>query len=169
MFSFFKSNEENGEKGNKKTWLILIGAVLGVILIFFGSNVEKAENDTVQKVYSPDEDELILYQKYLEERVKSICESVHGVQNVTAIVTLAGGFESVYATEERDGNEEYVIIGSGSGAGALFLSRNAPAIAGIGIVCHGGDDAAVRQELTALISAAFHVSTNRIYVTSAEK
>ena len=73
MFSFFKSNEENGEKSNKKTWLILIGAVLGVILIFFGSNVEKAENDTVQKVYSPDEDELILYQKYLEERVKKRC------------------------------------------------------------------------------------------------
>ena len=169
MLSLFGNGEASGEKGSKKNWIILIGAALGLALILFGSSVEKKDTVTEQKTYTPAEDELVLYQAHLEERVKELCESVEGVGNVTVIVTLAGGFESVYAVEEHEGNEEYVIIGSGANAEALFLSRNAPAIAGIGIVCQGGDQAMVRGELTALISAAFHVSSNRIHVTSAKK
>jgi stage III sporulation protein AG len=78
---------------------------------------------------------------------------------------LEGGFQSVYATEYQNGNESYVIVGSGSSAKPLFLSREAPQIAGVGIVCRGGNSASVRHELTILISAAFPVPSNRIYVT----
>lgn len=148
-----------------RLWLILLGATLGVALILWGGAREGEAEEAEATPYSPGTDELVLYQGYLEERVKAVCESVEGVGNVTVIVTLSGGFEAVYATEYPDGNEEYVIIGSGSNATALFLSRSAPGIAGIGIVCNGGADASVQKELTALISAAFHVPTNRIYVT----
>lgn len=168
MFSFFK-NEENGEEKNGKArlWLILIGAAVGVALILFGGSTKQAKEEPADTVYSPAEDELVLYQNYLEERVKSLCESVEGVSGVTAVVTLAGGFESVYATEFLDGNEEYVILGSGANATALFLSREAPQIAGIGIVCLGGNNASIRAELTSLVCATFHISSNRVYITEA--
>ena len=169
MFSFWKSNENGEEKNGKlKVWIIVIGAVVGIALILLGgSGARDAPEEEQGTVCTPLEDEMVLYQGYLEERVKALCESVEGVGNVTAIVTLSGGFESVYATELIDGNEEYVIIGNGSSATALFLSRKAPEIAGVGIVCHGGASANARQELISLVSATFHIPTNRIYVTQA--
>ena len=169
MLSFFKSGEGSSKEANKKNWVILIGAALGIALLLFGTNFEKNETVTDQKSYALEDDELILYQEHLEARVKELCESVGGVGNTTVIVTLGGSFESVYAIEDHDGGEKYVIIGSGSNAQALFLTRTPPTIAGIGIVCQGGDNANVRQELTELVSAAFHVSSNRIHVTSAKK
>ena len=109
----------------------------------------------------------MIYQDYLEKRIKTLCESVSGVRNVTVVVTLSGSFESVYATEWPDGNEEYVILGSGSSASPIYLSRSAPEIAGIGIVCSGGANDNVRRELISLLSATFHISSNRIYITEA--
>ena len=169
MRSIFSTEDKSGESRASKNWLILIGAVLGVALILFGSTAKKSEALDQPTPYSPAEDELVLYQSHLEGRVKELCESVAGVGRVTVIVTLSGGFESVYAVEEHDGYEEYVIVGSGANAEALFLTRNAPAIAGVGIVCQGGDQAAVCRELTALVSAAFRVPSNRIHVTAAKK
>ena len=169
MLSFFKK-KENGQEGNGKfSWLILIVAAVGVVLLLWGGQDTAQKEEKSEEIYSPAEDELVLYQVYLEERVKALCESVDGVFDVTVIITLAGGFEQNYATELINGDEEYVIIGSGSSAQGLLLSRDAPQIAGIGIVCRGGSNAAVKQELTALISASFHISSNRIYIAEAKK
>lgn len=166
MFDFLKKGTDGEEKSTKaRLWLILLGAALGVGLLLWGGAREESTEGVADIPYSPNDDELVLYQSYLEERVKAVCESVEGVSNVTAIVTLSGGFSSVYATEHPDGNEEYVIIGSGSNASALFLSRSAPEIAGIGIVCRGGSDSRIQKELTALLGACFHIPSNRIYVT----
>lgn len=170
MFSFFKSRDGAEKKdGGLRVWLIVLGAAAGIALLLFGSYSNKSEDTAVNSPYSPSEDELVLYQSYLEERVKALCESVDGVSGVTAVVTLSGGFEQIYATEISEDGEEYVIIGSGSSAEALFLSRAAPEIAGIGIVCRGGNNASVKQELTALVGATFHISSNRIYITEAQK
>ena len=168
MFFGGKKQENNEEcVGKWKIWIILCGAVIGIALLLFGGQTRDEKIQPEEKSYRPQEDELILYQSYLEERVASICSSVKGVDNVSVIVTLAGGFESIYATEMNDGNEEYVVLGSGSSATALYLTRSAPQIAGIGIVCTGGSDTAVRAELLSLVGAAFHISFNRIYITEA--
>ena len=168
MFDFLKpASSEEGKGGNARLWLIVVGALVGVALLLFSGVQETREEETQPERYDPREDELVQYQTYLETRVKSICESVNGVSGVTAIVTLSGGFEAVYATEYPDGNEEYVILGSGSNATALYLTRAAPEIVGIGIVCRGGSSLAVQKELIALISASFHLPSNRIYVTEA--
>ena len=166
MFSFFGKTEQGDEekKGRARLWMILLGAAVGVMLLLFGSNTKSREEEPQKEIYSPEEDELVLYQNYLETRIKSLCESVNGVSGVTVIVTLSGSFESVYATEMKDGDEEYVIVGSGANASALFLSRQAPVITGVGIVCKGGDNATVRRELTSLICATLHVSSNRVYI-----
>ena len=173
MLSFFKQlglgHKEGEPNGKKLTLPLLLGlAILGVALLLFGGT-EKKQTESKNEAYVLEEDELILYQEHLEKRVQELCASVQGVGEVTVVVTLAGGFSSEYATQWRDGNQEYVILGSGSSASGLFLSRSAPEIAGIGVVCHGGASAQVRQELTALLCAAFDLSSNRIYVTAAKK
>ena len=155
------------ENGRLRLYLLLGCGLLGILLIVFGSSGKKAEQSNTEKPYSTTEDELIIYQDYLEERIRKLCESVSGVKNVTVVVTLSGTFESVYATEWPDGNEEYVILGSGSSAAPIYLSRSAPEIAGIGIVCSGGANDNVRRELISLLSATFHISSNRIYIAEA--
>lgn len=170
MFGIQK-NAETGKNGSWRIWLILLGAVCGVLLLVFGSGLgsRKEQDNKPQKTVS-DEEELAAYRLSLETDIRSLCESVDGVGSVTVALTLSGGFTDVYATEAaRDGGEQYVIVGSGSNAAALRLSRNAPEVVGIGIVCNGGMNLDVRQELTSLLSAAYHVPTNRIYIAQAKK
>ncbi|MBE6699063.1 MAG: hypothetical protein E7584_02345 [Ruminococcaceae bacterium] len=166
MFDFFKKGNAS-QNGRLRLYLLLGCGVLGILLILLGSSGKKAEKTADETPYSTSTDELVIYQDYLESRIKKLCESVSGVRNVTVVVTLSGSFESVYATEWPDGNEEYVILGSGSSASPIYLSRSAPEIAGIGIVCLGGSNDNVRRELIALLSATFHISSNRIYITEA--
>ena len=166
MFDFLKKGAMK-ENGRLRLYLLLGCGLLGILLIVFGSSGKKVEQSNTEKPYSTAEDELIIYQDYLEERIRTLCESVSGVKNVTVVVTLSGTFESVYATEWPDGNEEYVILGSGSSAAPIYLSRSAPEIAGIGIVCSGGSNDNVRRELISLLSATFHISSNRIYIAEA--
>ncbi|MBR5119609.1 MAG: hypothetical protein IKV02_01305 [Clostridia bacterium] len=166
MFDFLKKGSLK-ENGRLRLYLLLGCGVLGILLILFGSSTKTAEKTSTETPYSTSTDELVIYQDYLEKRIKTLCESVSGVRNVTVVVTLSGSFESVYATEWPDGNEEYVILGSGSSASPIYLSRSAPEIAGIGIVCSGGANDHIRRELISLLSATFHISSNRIYIADA--
>ncbi len=163
--------KKDGAGGSWRVWLIVIGALCGVLLLVFGSGIGTGRKDDTEPADTADaEEELAAYREALEADIRRLCESVDGVGNVTVALTLSGGFCDVYATEAaRDGGEQYVIVGSGSNAAALRLSRNAPEIAGIGIVCRGGMQSTVRQELTALLSAAYHIPSNRIYITEAKK
>ncbi len=168
MFDFLK--HENGEKGkNGKLILLILGGAVGILLLLFGGQSAAKEESTPQVGYEVEKDELVIYQTYLEKEIRTLCESVAGVKNVTVAVTLNGTFESVYATEWQEGREEYVILGSGASAEALYLTRYAPDIAGIGIVCTGGSSARVRNELIPLISTTFSVASNRIYITEGRK
>ena len=166
MVSFSGSKDEEKSNGRKSIrWLWLAAAVGAILLLLGGMELSQDASEAPHTSYSIEEDEQVLYQQYLEKRVESLCASMSGVGKVTAVVTLSGGFTSEYATEWIDGNEEYVILGNGSSASALFLSRTAPTIEGIGIVCHQNCSESARAELIALVSAAFHVPSNRIYVT----
>ena len=165
MFSFFKDRDPDAKK-RTYAWILLLGALAGVALLFWG-NREEAPQAADGVPYDLAQDEILIYQNYMEEKVKALCASVDGVGDVTVVVSLEGDFTSVYATEYHDGNESYVIVGSGSSAKPLLLSRETPQIAGVGIVCKGGADPSIRHELTVLISAAFHISSNRIYITAA--
>ncbi len=168
MFQLFHKNEDGTTNPKAFKWILLIGAAVGVLLLLLGGKSPTVEKAAENTIYVPKEDELVIYQEYLEERVETICRSVRGVGSVTAIVSLEGGFHSEYATELKDGDEQYVILGNGSSAQALFLSRNAPDIAGIGVVCQGAENATVREELIELLSATFRVPSNRIHITQAK-
>lgn len=170
MFSFLKGSQKQDEPASPpkaRMLLIIGGALLGILLLLFGGGIAAEEEQ--ESAPSPQEilsqDELLVYQAHLEERVRLICESVRGVGRVSAIVSLESGFESIYATEYKDNDETYVILGSGSSASALLLGKAAPTVCGIGVVCEGGDNPIIQNELISLLSATFHISSNRIYVT----
>ena len=109
------------------------------------------------------------YRNGLETRMEALCGCVEGVGSVKVEVMLAGGFEYVYATDKKvtssGESTSFVVVGSGDGESLIYLSEKPPAILGIGVVCAGGGDPAVKREITALLSATFGVGSNKIYVT----
>ena len=156
-------------KHSGKLAVALMAALLGVVLLIWGSR-SGGKNDTATPVApdtsAPSADE---YRRGLESRMEALCGCVEGVGVVKVEVMLEGGFEYVYATDKKvtSGGEStsFVVVGSGNDANLVYLSEKPPAIVGIGVVCTGGGDPAVKREVTALLSATFGVGSNKIYVT----
>ena len=146
-------------KKNKRIWLILLGAAVGVLLLLGGGG------DEVKKT-EKDEPMLSEYSKEVEEKIKELCSNVRGVSDVSVAVSFESGFEYVYARED-DG--DLAMIGSGSAKSAVKIKEKMPVIGGIGIVCKGGGDPTVQKKLLDLISAAFGISSNKIYIAEAKK
>lgn len=157
-------------KKSGKLAVALVGVLLGVFLLFFGNRVGKATPDpTLTAPSETPTHSAEAYRAEQESRAKALCAQVVGVGEVDVMITLSGGYEYVYATDTRSAaggvTTTYVTVGSGSGETLVFLTEKPPAIVGIGVVCAGGMDPTVRQEVTALLSAAFGIGSNKIYVT----
>ena len=73
----------------------------------------------------------------------------------------------MYAQNTQFGSSEkseYVIIGSGSNAHALYLGESLPRISGIGVVCDTDGNGDKRNELMLLLSSIYGLSLTRVYI-----
>lgn len=151
----------------KKTLLLLLLALLGIVLMLFSKCGEDKAGAQTQN--EPSALDPALYAEQIEEKVEALCNKIDGVSSAHAVVTLKGGYRAIYATDAQYGSSvnksETVLIGSGSSEKALLIGYENPEIAGIGIVCSGGDDAYVRSEIISMISAAFDLGSNKIFVS----
>lgn len=165
-------------KKSGKLWIVVLGALVGVGLLVIGSldlPFGKGEQKNTATV-TDEQGELQAYREQLAREIAALCAEVQGVGRVQVVVTLSGGYEYVYARdlESKTGGdtytweESYVIVGSGNAQSPLLLMKKQPGIAGVGIVCEGGGDPLVQNELTALVSAAFGIGTNKIHVSAAQ-
>ena len=165
MMSWFKKGILSSDK-KLPIWLLLAGGVIGVALILFGTQTAGVEKSTAvqENAQERKEDEIVRYQEYLEMRIEELCASM-GLCEVSAIVTIDGSFQEIYAVEKKGDTENYVIVGSGTSASPLLLSRESPKIMGIGVVCREPIDAVLQNELLLLLGNAFCTPTSRISIT----
>ena len=152
----------NKLKKNAKVWIILLGALAGVVLLLIGSG----DQDESVKI-DADEVALAEYAEKTEKKIRELCSNVKGVSDVSVAVSFESGFEYVYAKNDEKG--DLVTIGSGSTKAAVKVTEKPPTIGGIGIVCRGGGDPIIQNRLISLLSATFGVSSSKIYITEAEK
>ena len=149
----------------KKIYIFAALIFVGVIIIIIGKNDTAKNGDIKNSIENLDPSQ---YSEMLEERVEELCNRVDGVSGAYAIVTLKGGYQAIYAIDSQSGNtstkNQTVVIGSGSGEKAILEGYSYPEIAGIGIVCHGGDSYEVKNKIVSLISSAFDISANKIFV-----
>ena len=173
----YESQEDTVKKAAKamkksgKLAIALVGIALGAVLLFFGNRSmgDKGGQDGEAPLPTTSTQSVDAYRAELEGRVTSLCRQVQGVGEMTAVVTLDGGFFYEYATDKKItvGGEvtSYITVGSGSDKSLVFITERPPPIVGIGVVCVGGNDPAVRREVVNLLSAAFGLGSNKIYVT----
>lgn len=158
-------------------WILMLAGALGICLLLIGGiggdSDEKGEEEETAAHLQNSAEALGAYTAALENKIATLCEGVRGVSGVRVAVTLSAGYEYIYAKDaELDSGESgttgsyhYLTIGSGSSESAVYLSEKPPTVGGIGIVCTGGSDPSVKRELIELVSAAFGVASNKIYIT----
>ena len=160
-------NENKKSKSNQKIILIIFLAAIGIFLLLLGAYGKGNEKE----VSAEDSMNAEEYAQSVEKNISELCEKISGVSDVHAVVTLEGGYNTVYAQNSQSNSSgyknEFVLTGSGSSERAILVGYSTPQVSGVGIVCRGGGDAHIRSEIISLISATFGVSSNKIYVTEA--
>ena len=150
---------------SKKIYIFFILIFLGVLLLMFGGSNKKSEQQEADGIESLDPSE---YASLVEEQIEALCNRIDGVSGTYAVVTLKGGFQAIYATDEQKTNSgnknQTVIIGSGSAEQAILRGYQYPEIAGIGIVCNGGDSYDIKNKIVTLVASTFNLSANKIFV-----
>ena len=157
------------KKGSLK--IVVIGFIVGLSLLLLGSfafsDKEKSESSSTSEAYGG-YSAFLEYKDRIKAEIESACLSVKGVKSAHAVVFFDGIGESIYAQNTQSGNtnkNEYVIIGSGSSSHALYLGESLPPLSGIGVVCQTGGSDAAKNEIAALLSAAYGLPLTRIYVS----
>ena len=157
------------EKKNRRIIIFIIVGVLGLILLIWGGIGSSSVGDVEQEA-APDPE---LYSAAVETEVVRICRVVVGNCNVDAVVSLGGGYRAVYASDSQGSSagdkNSIVLVGSGSSEEAVLVCYDNPEITGIGIVLSCPENERVRREVISLVSAAFSVGTNKIYVAFASQ
>ena len=160
-------NENQKSKSNQKIIFIILLAAIGIFLLLLGAYGKGNEKE----VSAEDSMNAEEYAHSVEKNISELCEKINGVSDVHAVVTLEGGYNTVYAQNSQSNSSgyknEFVLTGSGSSERAILVGYSTPQVSGVGIVCRGGGDAHIRSEIISLISATFGVSSNKIYVTEA--
>ena len=151
-------------KDKQKIVFFALLAIVGIVIMLFAN---KSEDSKIQEGELADLDP-IQYAQNIEERVEALCNKIDGVSSTYAVVTLKGGYKAIYASDSQNGTSnsknQTVIIGSGSQEKGLLIGYQNPEISGIGIVCSGGDDYNIRKNIISVVSSAFDISSNKIFV-----
>lgn len=149
-----RQGKKNDLSRRNRTVLICALAAIGILLLWFGRGNGSGDAETTTALHWQDEITA------LEAKAAALCSQVAGVENVTVAVSLAQGAEYVYASGESS------YLGAGN-TGNRLIAERPPQIGGIGVVCRGADDPETVQKLVSLLSAAFGVGTNRIFIAAA--
>ena len=158
-------------KSNKSIVVVAVLLILGLLLLTLpsASNYSKSE--------SSNEERLKQYIDGLENKIGTLCSKINGVSNVSVTVYLESGFETVYAYNEQNkatsnginSEKKYVTIGSGNDEAMVCIVEKMPSIAGVAIVCKGGGNPVIANQLITLISSAYNVPKNKISVAEGKK
>ena len=160
---------ESSPTGQSKGKLMLFAliALVGLLLLAFaggGFGKSKGEEATATgTLLDPD-----TYAERVELRIEELCRGVVGNCEVEAVVSLEGGYRSVYVSDSQSSGSGYksntVLVGSGSSEGAILVCYENPRIAGVGIVISCKEDRVIENDIISLISAAFDIGANKIHV-----
>lgn len=162
-------------KKDKKILILVVAGFIGVFLIALSeinidNSIDKEKNNTqIMNSYE--------YCDYLEKRVEDIVNSIDGAGEVRVMITLAETTEYVYAqnqngtkksnkdSENSDNKSDFVIIEKDNNDSGLLIKTFEPKIRGVAVVCDGGDNPSVQQQIYSTVSAVLNVSTARISIS----
>lgn len=163
--AFFK------EKNNRIKLITIIGLV-GIALIMLSESIPK---DSTEKVSSGKESSSVSVDEYkrdIQKELEKIITQIDGAGKCSVMVTFDNATENVFAynsTREKDDkgekqSNEYVIVKNNGDETPIVVKEIQPSIRGVIVVCEGGDNVKVKQDITESISCVFSIPSSRISV-----
>jgi len=171
--------------------ILLILGIIGIVLIFISEYVSFGNKQPVAANSSSSSDNLQNYTSSLETKLKTILSSIDGVGKADVMITFDSGTQFVYeqtaketnnttdqtqgdggkqTTANNDNETTPVIINADSGVQQpLVKTELLPSVKGVVIVCYGGDDATVKENVSKAVSVALGLTPNHICVTKKSK
>ncbi len=158
---------------NSKRKLIAALAIIGVAMIFISEvGIQKNDSDNSRSV----ELSSIDYAEYvadLNNRLSDIIGKIDGVGECSVMITMQSTQESVYAKNKENSqngssvseNSEYVIYDGENGDSPLLINEKMPGVAGVAVVCSGGDNVLVREKIISCVCALFNIPSSRVSVS----
>lgn len=168
----FKNLIENLKTDKKMIVMLILGAV-GIVLILLS---EFTSAKPKEKTAENENNSFYEYESEIETRLSSIITQINGVGRVNVMVTLKSGEENNYAYNEtyqnkngeqsndRKEESEYVVIDGERGDECVLLRTDFPQVQGVVVVCDGGDNNTVKNDVTNAVSALLDINTNNISV-----
>ena len=159
-------------KKDRKKLAILLAALAGIILIVISSAGEEniSEEDATQPQSDFSESE---YTAMIEQRLEETVASLYGAGRASVMVTLECDYETVYARDgsyskdeaSSDEKNEYIIIDSSEHEDGLVLKTVTPRVRGVAVLCEGGNDPYVCEQITEMLSALLDLGSSSISVS----
>lgn len=138
--------------------LLMIGLVAGIMLLFLGGKTEESKAQIIMEKPFSFED----YEKELAVRLEEMIDRLEGISEVHVMLTL----ERSYAEELAGENGDYLTIReSDGGQGTVTISREAPKVKGVAVICKGGNSPDKQQEIISMLSALLELPSHRIFVS----
>jgi stage III sporulation protein AG len=183
--SFFTKLSEN-ESYRK---VIIIAGLIGIALIFisgfFKNSNAPPKTESAQSVVTSEQ-----YAARLENSITDIVTRIQGVGTAKVLVTLEQSTQYIYATEEKKSNQttedksgsssikneannntetKYILAKDADGTQkALPITEVQPIVKGVVVVCDGGDNPAVQQNVISAVTTALNITTVRVCVIKAQ-
>jgi len=136
LFVIDKFTESFGKNKKLQTTVIIL-LVAAVILLVFSEVIKTASENAQTDTFSE-------YTQTLEHKVSDLLSRVDGVGRIDVVITLQ--------------------TNAGLNTSAVTAAAE-PKIRGVVILCDGGDDIKTVAKITEIVSAAFNIGYNQIYIT----
>lgn len=162
-------------KSEKRVRILALLGVLGILLLCLSEllpHTRTAQKEDTAKTQTDVND----FCAQTEKKLSELIAQVEGAGRVQVMLTIESSDEKIYAADEKsnaktDGDAEqksydsqYVLVDGASGDTGMLLKTNAPKVKGVIIVCDGGENPAVANQITNAVSAALGVGANRVSV-----
>ena len=162
IFDRIKTCFANIKKNRKiQYFLLFIFIVILVFTLFFSKNT----NEKAVKVQT---DEVALYVENLEKRLSSTLSKISGAGDVSVMITVESGKETVLATkiittQNSNGTivEETPVLVNGK---TVVLKEMFPKIIGVLIVASGADNIVTRSNLQNATLSLLDIELNQIEI-----
>ena len=113
--------------GKKKSLILVVAGIVGLMLIIFGTFGEKKEEIEENSKNQKENLSTLEYIEALENKIGNIAEQITGSGNVRVIVSVSSGTEYIYVSDEKRGenssSKEYVTVRTENGADELILFK----------------------------------------------
>lgn len=160
-----KITDKTGLSSKALTYIIIVLCATALLIAL--NSLEDKDSGVVNTERTEPESVSLDYEKALCEQLENVISQIEGVGKVSIMITFEGTASNEYQTDidksETDETQKTVIIGNKE---ALIKSIENPRVAGVLVVCEGGDSLKVKEKVINAVSTVLNISSGRVYVTN---